>query len=123
MPPSKGSEEIPMVKCWFCQKSFKTKKALYAHLQFCSERKKQKDQWIRYAVSGPRFEGCIGVISRSPKTLELVNKAHKKLESGAISPEGFAGYIMALSDVGLVEYMTEAARSAREPQPAEEVIA
>ncbi len=101
-----------MVRCWFCQKTFKSKKALYAHLQFCAERKKQKDQWIRYPVSGPRFRGCIGVVSRSPKTLELVSAAHKKLESGAITPEGFAGYIMALSDVGLVEYMVEVARPA-----------
>lgn len=101
-----------MVKCWFCQKSFKSKKALYAHLQFCSERKKQKDQWVRFAVSGPRFSGCIGVVSRSPKTLELIGAAHKKLKSGAITPEGFAGYVMALSDVGLVEYMTEIARPA-----------
>lgn len=112
-----------MVKCWFCQKTFKSKKALYAHLQFCSERKKQKDQWVRYAVSGPRFAGCIGVISRSPKTLELVNKAHGKLISGKITPEGFAGYVMALSDVGLIEYMTEVQRPADEPLPAEEAVA
>lgn len=106
-----------MIKCWFCKKTFKSKKALYAHLQFCAERKKQKDQWVRFAVSGPRFAGSIGVISRSPKTLDLVSAAHAKLESGAITPEGFAGYVQALADVGRLEFMIEAAR------PPAEVIA
>lgn len=101
-----------MVKCWFCSKTFKSKKALYAHLQFCSERKKQKDQWIRYPVRGSRFCGAIGVISRSPKTLEYVDKSHGKLVAGTITPEGFAGYVQALADVGLLEILIEPDRPA-----------
>ncbi|MCE5337797.1 MAG: hypothetical protein LLF90_03810 [Methanomicrobiaceae archaeon] len=112
-----------MVRCYFCEKSFKSKKALYAHLQFCAERKKKKDQWLRYPIRGARFSGCIGVISRSPKTLEHIDKTHAKLESGTITPEGFAGYVQALSDVGLVEFVVESDAPTDEPRAAEEVPA
>ena len=110
-----------MVKCWFCSKTFKSKKALYAHLQFCSERKKQKDQWLRYPVRGSRFSGCIGVISRSPKTLEHIDKTHEKLVAGTITPEGFAGYVQALADVGLLEILIEPDRPTGASMSAEEV--
>lgn len=112
--------EASMVRCYFCGKSFKSKKALYAHLQFCAERKKQKDQWIRYPIRGERFCGCIGIISRSPKSLEYVDKTHHKLVAGTITPEGFAGYVQALADVGLIEFMVEAEKPIEEPGAAEE---
>jgi len=94
-------------KCYFCGRTFRTKNALRAHLQFCMERKKQRDWWHRYPVAGDRFRGNICVVSRSPKTLDLIAAAHRKLVDGAITPAGFAGYVQALSDVKLVEYMTE----------------
>lgn len=94
-------------KCYFCGRAFQTKNALRAHLQFCMERKKQRDWWIRYPVAGDRFHGNICVVSRSPKTLDLIAAAHRKLVDGAISAAGFAGYVQALSDVKLVEFMTE----------------
>lgn len=106
-----------MVKCYFCKKSFKTKKALYAHLQFCAERKKQKDQWIRHRIDGERFRGHIGVISRSPKTLMLIDAAHARLEAGTITAEGFAGYVQALADLKLIEILIEPDPSAETSIP------
>lgn len=111
-----------MVKCYYCKKAFKTKKALYAHLQFCAERKKQKDQWLRYRVDGERFRGSIGVISRSPKTLMLIDAAHARLEVGAITAEGFAGYVQALADLKLIEILIEADPSAETPIPSIEGV-
>jgi len=96
------------VTCFFCARKFRSKNALYAHLQFCVARKKARDMWVRYPVSGPRFRGCIGVISRSPKTVKLIDAMHAKLIRGEVSPEAFAGYVQALADAGLVETMTEA---------------
>ena len=75
-------------KCYFCGRTFQTKNALRAHLQFCMERKKQRDWWIRYPVAGDRFRGNICVVSRSPKTLDLVAATHRKLLDGAITPAG-----------------------------------
>lgn len=96
-----------MVTCYYCGRKFRSKKAVYAHLQYCAERKRMRDQWIRYPINSPKLVGCIGVISRSPKSLKLVDAAHARLVSGTITAEGFAGYVQALSDVGLVEFMVE----------------
>ncbi len=109
-----------MVKCYFCGKSFKSKKALFAHLQYCAERKKQKDQWIRFSVRGARFTGSLGIISRSPKTVTYVEDAHAKLVAGTITAEGFFGYVQALSDVGLLEFVVEADPSSEHPRAPEE---
>lgn len=103
-----------MVKCYFCGRSFKTKNALFGHLQFCAERKKQKDQWIRFAVRGDRFAGSLGIISRSPKTVTYVENAHAKLVAGTITAEGFFGYVQALADVGLLEFVVEAEKPSSE---------
>jgi hypothetical protein len=110
------------VACFFCGRTFRSKNALYAHLQFCVARKKARDMWVRYPVATPKFQGCIGVISRSPKTLKHIDAMHTKLERGEVCPEAFAGYVQALADVGLVETMTEAARPPEAPLPAESVV-
>lgn len=105
------------VTCFFCGRKFRSKNALFAHLQFCVLRKKARDMWIRYPVSGPKFRGCIGVISRSPKTVKLIDAMHGKLIRGEVCPEAFAGYVQAMADAGLVETMTEAGGP---PEPAAE---
>lgn len=107
------------VTCFFCGRKFRSKNALYAHLQFCVARKKARDMWVRYPVSGPKFTGCIGVISRSPKTLRHIDAMHARLIRGEVCPEAFAGYIQALGDIGLAETMTEAGSPPDAPLPEE----
>lgn len=109
------------VTCFFCGRKFRSKQALYAHLQFCVARKKARDMWTRYPVTTPKFRGCIGVLSRSPKTVKLIDAMHGKLERGAVCAEAFAGYVQALADAGLIETMTEEGPP-EAPLPAESVV-
>lgn len=113
---------MAQVTCFFCGQKFRSKNALYAHLQFCVARKKARDMWARYPITTPKFRGCIGVLSRSPKTVKLIDAMHAKLERGEVCAEAFAGYVQALADAALVETMTEAGGPPEAPLPAESVV-
>lgn len=110
------------VTCFFCGRTFRSKNALFAHLQFCVARKRARDMWVRYAIATPKFRGSIGVISRSPKTVRLIDAMHAKLERGEVCPEAFAGYVQALADAGLIETMTEVGAAPEAPLPDESVM-
>lgn len=91
------------VPCWYCGREFETKKALNAHLQFCSERKKQRDRWTRFPVG--RETLC--VISRSKRPVEILSAQHGLYTKGRISKATFVGMVEAMRLLDVVEVAVE----------------
>lgn len=114
---------IHTVKCYFCGRSFKNRKALFGHLQFCLERKKARDRWSRFRIDEPEFSGDLCIISRSKKPIPLIRGQHERYLAGEVSIGFLSGFVAGLESIGIVE--TELQRrsdeiGARAPHGAEE---
>lgn len=106
------------LRCYFCGRSFKNKHALNCHLRWCNERKKAKDRWIRFLTSNNGIDETICIVSRSPKTMSLIEAEHAKYQAGRIPLAVFHGYLDAMRHLKLIEYKIEeiAARTRDAPE-------
>lgn len=91
------------VACWYCGREFGTKKALNAHLQFCGERKKKRDRWVRYRVG----RATIGVISRSKRPIAILNEQHRLYTDRRLSKGAFIGIVEGMRLMDVIEVQVE----------------
>lgn len=96
-----------MIVCKYCGSKWKSMQSLRAHLRHCIERKKVRNEWIRFAVRDGSRSAVLCVVSRSPKTLRALEAQHRLYASGVLDPAIFLGIAEGLRLAGLIETKLE----------------
>lgn len=96
-----------MIVCKYCGSKWKSMQSLRAHLRHCIERKKVRNEWIRFPVRDGSRSAVLCVVSRSPKTLRALEAQHRLHAAGQMDPVTFLGICEGLRLVGLIETRLE----------------
>jgi len=81
--------------------------SLRAHLRHCLERKKARNEWIRYPLRDGSRSAVLCVVSRSPKTIKALDAQHRLYVGGSLDPVVFLGIAEGLRLAGLIETRLE----------------
>ena len=92
---------VLVVVCKYCGTSWKSLQSLRSHLKHCPERKRVRNQWKKYPIGST----VVCVISRSPKTVRLIEAEHRRLLAGHRHPAAFVGFCEALRQVGAIQLL------------------
>lgn len=76
--------------------------SLRAHLKHCSARKIARNEWVRFSITSAGRSATLCVISRSPKTLKVLEAQHRLLIAGRMDPLVFIGIAEGLRLAGLI---------------------
>lgn len=96
-----------MVVCKYCGSKWRSMQSLRAHLRHCLERKKARNEWIRYPLRDGSRSAVLCVVSRSPKTIKALDAQHRLLTAGRMDPLVFLGIVEGLRLTGLIETQLE----------------
>lgn len=71
------------------------------------ERKKARNEWIRYPLRDGSRSATLCVVSRSPKTIKALDAQHRLLTAGRMDPLVFLGIVEGLRLTGLIDTQLE----------------
>jgi len=81
--------------------------SLRAHLRHCLERKKARDEWVRFRIGDGSRSATLCVVSRSPKTIKALTSQHRLHVAGQMDLSTFLGITEGFRLVGLIETRLE----------------
>lgn len=92
---------VLLIVCKYCGQKWKSLQSLRSHLKHCPERKRVRNQWKKYPIGST----VVCVITRSPKTLRLIEAEHRRLLAGHRHPAAFIGFCEALRQIGAIQLL------------------
>ena len=96
-----------MITCKYCGRKWRNRQSLRMHLRFCPERKKVRNDWVRFTIRDGSRSATLCVISRSPKTIRALEDQHRLLTGGQMDPVFFLGIAEGFRLQGLIETRLE----------------